>query len=410
MMQNLVDQDYPQQRHHLSLITDRLTLSNPFLVESLALMNIYIARSVFGVVDIPTAATFGRNIVFNPDFMKTLDDIEIITVLDHEFQHYIQGHSSFNTIEVKPEYRMLLNQAKDFDVNYRLVNFHKYRISNTETLPAKLPLINGSHCCYDTKYDLKWNFLSIFNDLVKNTPVIEMVVLDKHLSQEELEKLKGFGVEVEVNQADVAAQLQRVYQNVKACGHEDSIPDYVRQLLDEYSEPQFNYYDMLHGIVSAQIKEKPSWSTPRRKYLDYGYYLPDRSNGKFFKAGLFFDCSGSISDEELQKMVREYMGLLDQLPAYELHVAAFSTQVHESSYRIFTKQTIDMDWVPTGNGGTDLSCITDFLKEKDIHLDNLIILSDNETWQWPDPDYCENIIFLCTGAAPAPFGKTYFLN
>lgn len=407
---DLSDGHYADQEDRLGKVYSRLMMVDPLFYELLLSLKLYLSKSIGGIIDNPTACTFSDVIVVNPDFMDELNDIELLSVLDHEVNHIIRGDTSFNNKEVPKGLKDFKNAAMDYVINYRIVKERYYCSTGTrnrEKYKASFP----KGCCFNEKYDNKWNWEMVYQDLIKNND-IKFVFVDKHLTQEELDSLKSAGVTVEeINQGDITGKLFNAIEKAKSMAGFGAVPDYMRDLLTDLTEPQFDYYELLYGIVENQKQDDVTWVNPRRKYLDMGYYLPDKGNGLTFRAGMFFDVSGSIGAEEIQKFSSEYFGLINQLSSFELHLGCFSSSVHEDTYKVFTKDDYEAEeYQFNGSGGTDLSCITNFLKKKNVQLDNLIVLTDGETLNWPDGDYCNNLIILCTTNIESPVGRTYHID
>ena len=69
--------------------------------------------------DIPTAATNGRDVMYNTDFIKTLDDKELNFVVLHEALHKVYQHMHLWK-KLWKENPMLANMAADYVVNYAI--------------------------------------------------------------------------------------------------------------------------------------------------------------------------------------------------------------------------------------------------------------------------------------------------
>jgi predicted metal-dependent peptidase len=69
--------------------------------------------------ELPTAATNGRDVMYNPEFIKTLDDKELNYVVLHEALHKVYQHMHLWK-KLWKENPMLANMAADYVVNYAI--------------------------------------------------------------------------------------------------------------------------------------------------------------------------------------------------------------------------------------------------------------------------------------------------
>jgi predicted metal-dependent peptidase len=69
--------------------------------------------------DIPTACTNGRDVIYNPEFVKSLDDKELNFVVLHEALHKVYQHMHLWK-KLWKDNPMLANMAADYVVNYAI--------------------------------------------------------------------------------------------------------------------------------------------------------------------------------------------------------------------------------------------------------------------------------------------------
>ena len=108
--------------------------------------------------DIPTACTNGRDVIYNPDFIDTMNDKELTFVILHEAIHKAFQHMTMWEKLFKEDAR-LTNIAADYVVNSSIV----------EADPKKARCEMPSNALYDKKYD-GMTTKQIFELLKKNPP------------------------------------------------------------------------------------------------------------------------------------------------------------------------------------------------------------------------------------------------
>jgi predicted metal-dependent peptidase len=71
-----------------------------------------------------------------------------------------------------------------------------------------------------------------------------------------------------------------------------------------------------------------------------------------------------------------------------------------------------MDYEPAGGGGTDFTCVFDYLKENEIEPKRLVIFSDGYPFgSWGDENYTETVFILHgTTTIVPPFGQVAYYD
>ena len=84
--------------------------------------------------DIPTACTNGRDVMYNPNFIKTLDDRELNFVVLHEALHKVYQHMHLWK-KLWKQSPMLTNMAADYVVNNTIHEADQY--GNVTMIPKE---------------------------------------------------------------------------------------------------------------------------------------------------------------------------------------------------------------------------------------------------------------------------------
>lgn len=361
-----------------------------------------------------SAYTTGSVIRFYPDFLKNLNDAQIDFVLCHEILHVGYLHTQKGRFPAEMEKnRDLLNPAEDFRINFDIVEagigemptkecFPNYDI---EKDPKREP--KGLGGCYDKKYDEEWSTTDIYKDLIRRRNAGDLPdLLQFDIHDMFGEEAKGEGEDDRecppLTQQQVIGAVIQARQIAKSIG-KGSCPRALENLLDELLEPKVAWQDEVLTIVSEHNKKYKTWSTPSRRHIHRKNYFPGKGKGETVKFCIALDASGSIGTDEIKVFISEVAGAMNVLEDYELTVLDFSDRVHK--HKTYKKGD-EIDYTFTESGGTDLSCITDYLVEREIFVDCLFVLTDNYTNKWPDPDYAKKTVFVSTTKVTAPFGET----
>jgi predicted metal-dependent peptidase len=110
---------------------------------------------------------------------------------------------------------------------------------------------------------------------------------------------------------------------------------------------------------------------------------------------VFLDASGSISPTMLKDFLGEVGGIMEQFPAYRIHVVTFDTEAYNP--RQYDSENLDDigDYEVQGGGGTDFDCIFSYLKENEIEPKRLVVFTDGYPFgSWGDENYADTVWVL----------------
>ncbi len=346
-----------------------------------------------------TAATDGRHFYYNSRFIEMLRPKEIEFLFGHEVLHCVYDHFGRRG-DRNPQ---MWNIANDFCVNADLVE-HKVGEKIT-TVP----------CLFDTKYK-GLSSEEIYDELMKNVKKISLddlvkQLLDDHLDGEGEGEGEGEGkgrpklseeekrqIRDEIKEAMLAAA-----QTVDGAGN---IPAGVRRLIQELTEPQMNWRELLRMNLESTIKSDYTWMRASRKGWHMDAVMPGQKPDEMIDIAVALDASGSISGDMLRDFLSEIQGIMDSFPAFRIHVITFDTEVYNPQQ--YDSDNLDSicDYEVDGGGGTDFDCVYNYLKENEIEPKRLVMFTDGyPCGSWGDPDYCDTTFVLHgTTTIVPPFG------
>jgi predicted metal-dependent peptidase len=335
-----------------------------------------------------TAATDGRNFYYNTRFIEMLRPKEIEFLFGHEVLHCVYDHFGRRG-DRDPQ---LWNIANDYCVNGDLV---KHNVGEK---------ITSVPCLYDRKYD-GMSSEEVYDALYENATKIDIgklldQMIDEHLdgdgegdgdeegkgrprlSAEEKQAIKD-----EIKEAMLAAAA-----TVDGAGN---LPAGVKRLIQQLTEPQMNWREILRMNLESTIKADYTWMRASRKGWHMDAVMPGQKPDEMIDVAVMLDASGSISPDMLRDFLSEIQGIMDSFPSYKIHVVTFDTQCYNPAQ--YDSDNLDsmIDYEVSGGGGTDFDCIFTYLKEEEITPRRLIVFTDGYPFgSWGDAEYCDTTWIL----------------
>ena len=154
--------------------------------------------------------------------------------------------------------------------------------------------------------------------------------------------------------------------------------DLDRDLLD-LLEPKVNWREMLREFVKStcHAKDTSSWRKVNRRFLSTGTYMPSLIGEKVGHLVLAVDTSGSVGQEELSGFLTEVRGIAEEVKPSQVDLIYWDSRV--ASHEEYTENMVSdiiNSTKPRGGGGTSPSCVSEYLKEKAIEPECIIVLTD----------------------------------
>lgn len=351
----------------------------------------------------PTAATDYHKFYYNANFIKKLDDEEVVFLVGHELGHCIFEHF----IRVDNRDRELWNMAGDYVINLML---QRERIGR---------VITTVPCLIDAKYkDMTTE--QVYEDLKKNNAA-KKPTLDVHLimpgdgdSDGENDDNNGKGKAPTISAKSSKALSDEIRQAVlqAAAASAGNLPGEIKRLVNSLTESKMNWREHLRATIESNIKTDFSWLRPNRKGWHIGAILPGMTPGEDVEVSVGIDTSGSISTKMLQDFLGEVKGIMDQYEAYTIRVWQFDTRVY--GYETFTHDDGKniAEYPIKGGGGTDFMANWQFMKDSNIEPKQFVMFTDMCPYgSWGDPNYCDTL-FVAHGTKTikSPFGTTVYYD
>jgi predicted metal-dependent peptidase len=339
--------------------------------------------------DIPTACTNGRDVIYNPEFIKSLDDKELNFVVLHEALHKVYQHMHLWK-KLWKDNPMLANMAADYVVNYAIHEADE--LSNVAKRPES--------ALFDLAYK-NMTTKQIFDMLKKdNEYVKEQGGHDTH-DWEGAEALSDDEVKETAKQIDQALRQGEIIRG-KMNGNKN-------RSINELLEPKVDWREQLREFVNSTCrnKDKTTWKRPHKRFLGQDIYMPSMIGESIGKVVVGIDTSGSIGDKELSEFLSEVVAICDDVSPSSIELLYWDTDVagHET-YNQGDYKALVQSTKPAGGGGTHVGCVNQYIKDKRIEPEAIIILTDGYveddwggTWDYPT-------LWAVTSRRTSPHGKT----
>ena len=337
-----------------------------------------------------TAATDGRNFYYNTRFIEMLRPKEIEFLFGHEVLHCVYDHFGRRG-DRDPQ---LWNIANDFCVNGDLV---KHNVGEK---------ITSVPCLYDRKYD-GMSSEEVYDLLYENATKIDIgkmldQLIDEHLDgegdEDGGENGEGSGrpkLSAEEKQAikdEIKEAMLAAAATVDGAGN---LPLGVKRLIQQLTEPQLNWREILRMNLESTIKADYTWMRASRKGWHMDAVMPGQKPDEMIDVAVMLDASGSISPDMLKDFLSEIQGIMDSFPSYKIHVVTFDTDCYNPAQ--YDSDNLDsmIDYEVKGGGGTDFDCMFTYLKEQEITPRRLIVFTDGYPFgSWGDAEYCDTTWIL----------------
>lgn len=322
--------------------------------------------------EIPTAATNGLEIRFNPEFFLKLDVEERVFLLLHETMHVCYLHMD----RLKDRDPMRWNIAADHVINLQLLDRgfkmpkggladRQYRNMSTEQVYKALP--EAPDCPDDYEGDLE----------ECPTPSDEL--------QEQVKEIL------------VRAATQSKQAN-DAIG---TIPGELEIYLDQLLKPKLPWNRILQRYLHSLCKADYSFRKPNKRFFPE-HYLPSLFSERLMDIEVAVDISGSVTPHEFRTFVSEVASIFRMMQPEKITLIQFDTEIKSVTETKNIKELLDIQF--KGRGGTLISPVLERANEVKPQLQ--LIFTDGR-FKFKGDTTKVNTLWLIHNNSEfkAPFGK-----
>jgi len=364
----------------LSKAKTSLILEHPF-IGSIALNMPFILSD-----DIPTAATNGKYVKFNPDFIAGQTDEELKFLVGHEVMHPMLEHNFRRGGRNQRKW----NRAADYVINELLVQDSVGKMPQGGLQSTSIYNAGGGTSD------------GIYNILEDEPEGGDGGYADGTGPFDDCEDAEGSPAEQAQAQAEMKIQVAQAAQAAKMMG---KMTGGMARLVDQVLSPKVDWRDVLRQfIVKAQTDER-TWARPNRRFISQGMYMPSKSGETMGELLFAVDCSGSNDQHALNQYAAEIKVMKDDCSPTRIHVVYFDSEVsHCESYA----PEDDLDIKFHGGGGTAFSPVFRYAEEHGIEPVACVFLTDLYCNDFGDaPDY--PVLWVSNGDNKAPFGEVVMM-
>jgi predicted metal-dependent peptidase len=356
---------------------------------------------------IPTMATDGVSLYYNPVFVDTLNSATLCGVLAHEVMHPALHHHVRRSGRDPRRW----NEACDYAINPLLLDAglnlpeavlvdNRFREMSAEqiynVLESEAEQQSGNeggknHSARDGTGDSNSSQNDSDGPSAPTTQGGIGQVMDAPLPDEETPS-----VEEQAREWSVA-----VNQAVTLAKQAGKIPAGIERTLEGVAEASVDWRGMLRRLWSETTPADYSWMRPNRRHIWAGLYLPGVVREGVGEIAIAVDCSGSVNDRQLRLFEAEVCSILEGQRPQRVYVLYFDATVQKvETYEAGQRVALD----PVGGGGTEFGPCFDWLDEHGVVPQTLVFLTDLwGTFPTTAPSY--PVLWASTGRRQAPFGE-----
>ena len=355
---------------------------------------------------IPTMATDGVRLIYNPEFVLKLphpdEGPELRSCICHEVWHCALKHfarcQSRNPTKWNIAGDMVCNRIIEGQHGLRLPECAlrdeegQFKGDNTEQVYAKMPDLPESQG--GGQYSWEGKFLDPGGcggvipyrapqpgeedgsdkdgDDKKDGDGKGTPDGDKGPGGGEAKKGKtGKGKSIEDLELDWDISVMQSAQQAKQMG--SHIPKCIERLIDSICHPKIPVEELLRDFVYQHAKNDYSWSKPSRRYASMDMYIPSLVSDELPFGVIAIDTSRSIDNGQLAKFLS---GLSDILEAFDTRVLVLYCDTAIRNTEEFTTADLPIKPNPAGGGGTDFRPVFDAVSELDETPAYLLYFTD----------------------------------
>lgn len=370
------------------------------------LMDVQIGRfpHIFGGLT-PTAATDGKRIFIDQDFLSSLKLPEAVFLVCHEVGHAMWLHMDRAMrykdlgFEGEPFEPRRWNYAGDYVINDMLVK------SGIGTMPTGGLL--------DKKYTSEMQVEDVYRDLKDKVPPPKQVTITigegGDGQQAESDGNTGDTLDVhimaegQVNDAEMKRAIQTALDTAKAQG---KMPAALERFANEFLKPNISWQERLrYHVTRAITRDATTWSRPhRRRLVMQDLYLPAYTGYGAGDVVVVVDTSGSIGQGEINRFFSELDDILSNCNPTSVTLigcdAAINSVHHLAAGDDLKSQKINLG----GGGGTSFRPPFDWVDQHNMHPSALIYFTDMYG-DFPASEPAYPTIWCRTSKVACPWGE-----
>lgn len=352
-------------------------------------------------------------LVYNTEFLATLNDVSATEILKHECLHLINDH--LNRGSGAKEKDMLKhkmeNIAQDCAINQYL-NHDVIKEIGGVTLESFREVLKNKPDSFVLESKMPYEY---YYDLLEQEKEEREQNGDggdqedgegsmgQQLGDMEMDDHGQFGEMDALDQAMLEEKIKQAAEGARADGA-GNLPSEVEELLKLKKKPVKNWKRLLRQFIGGGVRSEKKCTRSRRNRR-YGLAVAGSKRDHVARILVVLDTSGSMCyGDRTEKVLSELYGIWKSNPTSKLQIVECDAEIQD----VFTYEGKG-EFKVSGGGGTSM---TPALEYADKHkYDGVIFLTDGEFWE-SFKKYKTPSLWVIAGNAgyKSPIGKTVHLD
>lgn len=164
------------------------------------------------------------------------------------------------------------------------------------------------------------------------------------------------------------------------------LPGQLKRFVDQFRVPSVTPWDILRRFIEQAAKNDHNWLRPSKRYVSSGFYLPSIRSNELGEIVVAIDTSCSIKQPVLDRFGGHLVAMLHAVKVEKVHVVYCDAAVKGTEE--FSSDDIPLQLKSKGGGGTSFIPPFEWVEGQSIQPACLIYLTDGECNRFPeDPGY-----------------------
>jgi predicted metal-dependent peptidase len=373
------------QVNYMTKAKAQLILDHPFFA------SILLGMTMAEDTSIPTMATDGESIRFNPEWVATLKLNELTFVLAHEVMHCVFQHMTRRNHRDPNKW----NIAGDYVINDVLVKERVGAMPHGGLLNPQL-VIDGNGTTE-----------GVYNLLPEPPPKQDGSSGDHPGAGQPggaMDQVMDAGQDQATNSQKEAEMRVRICQARNAAKMAGKLSAGLERLVSDLVQPRVDWRAVLRRFLTTRAKIDLSYARPKRRFLADDLYLPGLTGERLGRIAVAVDCSGSIDDKTLAEFSAEIKAIAEDTQPEAIEIVYFDSEILR---RDVFEQGQAVEIHAMGGGGTAFSPIFEALME--VPPIACVVLTDLCCDDFgPAPEY--PVLWASTHDGEAPFGEIVLMR
>lgn len=357
---------------------------------------------------VATACTDGNSILMANEFMDSLSDAQLVTLLCHEVCHPLFGHLWRAPVGGDMG---VWNQACDYKVNAMLKDYGATVTERGLADPFPFPEPAAAYC-FSPEFS-EDSEESVYNKLMARKTAGAGSGKGKGGKaaggSNGAQGMPNFGQFMQAagqtpSQAKASAKdwERTLIQSVHAAKSQGQCPAGFERLVNQLLNPKVAWQEILRSLLREQCADDWDFLTPALEWTSSDFIMPSMRSDRVSTVVFAIDTSGSVDDDLLAQFKAEMQGCLDNMRPRKLVEICCDSVIHaEREYG--TGDMIKMD--APGGGGTSFVPVMERCANMEPMPKAVVYLTDLQGDFGTDPGFPVIWVGYGGGKMEVPYGQ-----